>query len=165
MDGIDDLTEKNPPVPDPTSFQFFAPGKPETQGSKKQMLSRSTGRIITMDDSETLHSWRGLVAYECQRAMRAAGMSMAEKGTPIRVNATFTLLRPAGHFGTGRNAKNLKPSAPKYPTGAPDKDKLTRAIGDAMRGVAYHDDSQVVQGSTAKQYGEKQGAWITVSRL
>ena len=51
----------------------------------------------------------------------------------------------------------LRPqSAPKsrtYPTVKPDGDKLDRAILDALTGVIYVDDAQVVYRTSAKHYG------------
>ncbi|MCR4339570.1 MAG: RusA family crossover junction endodeoxyribonuclease [Gemmatimonadaceae bacterium] len=60
--------------------------------------------------------------------------------------------RPAGHYGTGRNAGTVRPCAPEWPTTKPDADKLTRALLDALTGVAYVDDSQVVHLGIRKEW-------------
>ena len=38
----------------------------------------------------------------------------------------FRFVRPKSHYGTGRNAKKLKPSAPPHHTQKPDATKLLR---------------------------------------
>ena len=60
---------------------------------------------------------------------------------------------------TGKGA--LKASAPVAP-GKPDLDKLARAVGDALTGVAYRDDAQITRWHLQKRYGEQAGTEITV---
>ena len=46
--------------------------------------------------------------------------------------------------------KNLKLTQRPYPTKRPDFDNLEKLIADALNGIAYHDDSQVVVSHTYK---------------
>lgn len=71
----------------------------------------------------------------------------------VRLEVVFTLPRPKSHFGTGRNAGLVKASAPQYPTGKPDTDKLLRSTQDALKdaGVLL-DDSVVTDTVAAKRY-------------
>jgi Holliday junction resolvase RusA-like endonuclease len=41
------------------------------------------------------------------------------------------------------------------PTTKPDFDNITKAVCDALNGVAYHDDSQIVDSMTRKFYAEQ----------
>lgn len=64
---------------------------------------------------------------------------------PVRIAIEFVFERPASHFGTGRNAHLLKPSAARFPgKNLGDLDNLTKLVKDALNGVAYLDDSQIV---------------------
>ena len=59
----------------------------------------------------------------------------------------------------------LKTVIRKYPTGKRegDVDKLLRAILDAMTGVVYGDDSQVVDAHPRKEYTDGEtGVWIHI---
>ena len=60
----------------------------------------------------------------------------------IGVDSYFT--RPKSHYGTGKNSGTLKPSAPAYHIITPDHDNLVKFYGDAMTGIVYHDDKQIV---------------------
>lgn len=71
---------------------------------------------------------------------------------PVDVALTFYLTRPKNHYGTGRNAERLKQSAPSFPAVHPDIDKLTRAVLDALTGICFEDDRQVVGLVVAKRY-------------
>lgn len=44
----------------------------------------------------------------------------------------------------------------------PDVDKLSRAVLDALTGIVYEDDAQVVELIACKQYGDRPGADITI---
>jgi len=86
---------------------------------------------------------------------------------PVYLCIEFVLARRKDHYGTGRNKGILKPSAPKYHLVQPDLCKLTRSTEDALTGVIWKDDSQVVTHSTTKRYnnGEKTGALISIEEL
>jgi crossover junction endodeoxyribonuclease RusA len=97
--------------------------------------------------SRAVGPWREAVRAETQRAAQF----VAEK--PVEVTIDFWLTRPKGHYGTGRNATTLRGSAPVWPSGRPDLDKLARAVLDGLTmGGAWRDDSQVVRLNAAKWY-------------
>jgi crossover junction endodeoxyribonuclease RusA len=125
-------------------IEFFVPGHPKAQGSK-----RHVGKGIMVESSKDLRPWRQAIAYECTVA--ALGRSFA---AAVRVDATFFFQRPSAHYGTGRNAGQLKASAPRYRTPAPDLDKLLRALFDAIviSGV-IRDDRYIVEVYANKVYG------------
>jgi Holliday junction resolvase RusA-like endonuclease len=71
---------------------------------------------------------------------------------PLSVSISFFMPRPKGHFGTGRNAGKLKPSAPKFHIVKPDKDNLEKFYYDVLNGLVWKDDAQVISGSAKKLY-------------
>ena len=71
---------------------------------------------------------------------------------PLHVGITFVFARPKGHYGTGKNAHLLKPSAPYFMTSTPDTDNLTKFIGDALNGIFWKDDSCIVRLEGLKVY-------------
>lgn len=133
-------------------------GTPAPQGSK--LRGRHGG---VYEASKRLAPWREAVRAETQTAL---GHGPGYDGTPVTVRAHFYVRRPAGHFGTGRNAGRLKPSAPPFPAGTPDLDKLCRALLDGLTaGGAFSDDAQVVHLNAAKFWaadGTPPGAMIEV---
>jgi Holliday junction resolvase RusA-like endonuclease len=140
---------------------FFVPGVPISQGSKKLMRT-NFGRSVMVESSPQLKPWREAVKYTAlrYRAIRSQGA--------MRVVCTFVFTRPKSHYGTGKNALNLKPSAPASMTTKPDVDKLARAILDALTGTLYSDDSQVVELKVVKRYAaleEPIGVWIEVENV
>lgn len=75
----------------------------------------------------------------------------APEGTLLEVTAEFELRRPKSHFGTGKNKEVVKASARAVPH--QDVDNLAKGVMDALSGVAYDDDSQVVRLVAEKRYG------------
>ena len=128
------------------AIEFRVNGIPAPQGSK-----RHVGNGIMVESSKAVGPWREAVRAECQRAIEAGGTPVMDG--PVGLTVRFFLPRPKGHFGTGRNVDRLRPSAPDWPAGKPDADKLLRAVLDALTaGGAWRDDAQVVLIDCGKHY-------------
>ena len=84
---------------------------------------------------------------------------------PLSVNISFYMPRPKGHYGTGRNRLNLKPSAPRHHTTKPDLDNLIKFVKDCLNGIVYEDDKQVVDISAFKLYAEKPKTIIRIKQV
>lgn len=137
------------------------PGVPVPQGSKRIGRAGKNGRPILIDDNdEKLAAWRETVALLSRRAW--AGR--APLAVPVWAQLTFYMPRPAGHYGTGRNAGLLKDSAPLWPAVKPDVDKLTRAVFDALTTAGvWKDDSLCVGVSAWKSYADARPAGLALS--
>jgi Holliday junction resolvase RusA-like endonuclease len=124
---------------------------PVPQGSKRIGRHRGTGRPLVLDDNRNLEAWRALVAGMARKEWNGRPPITV----PVSVWADFYLPRPAGHFGTGRNAGKLKDSAPVWPAVKPDGDKLLRAVFDSLTTAGvWKDDSLAVVWSGAKHYAD-----------
>jgi Holliday junction resolvase RusA-like endonuclease len=144
------------------SLTFTAYGKPAPGGSKRAFQHPRTNRIMVTDASARSKPWKQEVAAAAAAAMLS--QSVTDDGVlvdgPLSVVMTFYVPRPRGHYGT----KGLKASAPDYPTSRPDVLKLARAVEDALTGVVYRDDSQIVLETLRKEYGEPARCEVIVRR-
>ena len=52
-----------------------------------------------------------------------------------------------------------------YHTKKPDVDNCLKSIFDALNGIAYDDDSQIVAVTAAKFYSENPRAWVKITEL
>lgn len=129
-------------------YEFFVPGEAKTAGSKKAFMNPKTHKIIVTHDNPKTKDWMDSVKWF---VMKNIGRPCLLTG-PVELILVFYRVRPASHFGSGRNAKILKPSAPRLPTPTPDVTKLVRAVEDAMKGIIYKDDSQVCHQNNWKVY-------------
>lgn len=133
-------------------IEYFVAGTPKTQGSLKGFVVRSkeTGKsraVITHDNKPELRDWRATV-----RQVTADEMDGPITG-PVELRIQFHLERPRSRLKM------------RFPDVKPDLDKLARAVMDALKGVAYHDDNQVVGLVVSKIYAmpnEQTGAVIAI---
>lgn len=126
---------------------LFVPGDAAPQGSKRHV---GNGRMI--ESSKAVGPWRERVAL----AAHAHGWTLAPAGVPVFVDLVFVRPRPVS------TPKSRTPAAVKKP----DLDKLTRAVLDALTGIAYADDSQVIELRARKRLadiGVTPGVHITVT--
>lgn len=144
----------------PPDADFFVPGRAAPGGSKKAFHHAKTGRIVVMDDAKGNRDWKARVASFASRLFVGPPLDV-----PLEAWAHFTLLRPKGHFGTGRNAAIVRASAPTHPTTKPDATKIWRAVEDALTGIVWRDDSQVVIQHVTKAYGPVPGVRVIVRSL
>lgn len=129
------------------AFHITVHGTPGPQGSKTR---NAAGAMY--ESSAKVKPWREAVKSAALDSL-AYDEAWSPLDEPVRLDVTFTLRRPKHHYGTGRNAGVLKPSAPQYPTGKPDLDKLVRSTQDALKDAgALLDDSVVTAVFAAKAY-------------
>lgn len=120
------------------SINFTVFGKPAQMGSKKAFV-RGNRAIITDDNSAKRKQWSNAVSSSAAEAMSESELMTG----PIILRVDFFFARPQSHYGSGKNASVLKPSAPGRHAQSPDLDKLIRCIGDALTGIAFRDDRQI----------------------
>jgi crossover junction endodeoxyribonuclease RusA len=133
-------------------FRVFGIAQP--QGSARAFMPKGARFPVVTSDNPHVKSWRHLVAAEASRALKGRGVLI--EGS-VGVSASFFLPRPKA-LGT-----KTRPHLTR-----PDVDKLARSCLDALTGVVFRDDSQVVQLSVSKHYagvGESPRAEIVITDI
>jgi crossover junction endodeoxyribonuclease RusA len=128
-----------------TDVQFFVPGVPAPQGSKRHV---GNGRMV--ESSKKVAPWRHAVIQKVQELDLVLGLI-----GPLEVTVSFLLPAP----------KTLKR---QWPSVRPDLDKLLRSTFDALTiSGLWIDDSQVIALMANKKYGRDQqtGAFIRIQLL
>lgn len=149
-----------------STLTFHVNGTPGAQGSKRHV---GHGRMV--ESSKKVAPWRQDVKAAAEQALLATDEWDTGHNGPVHVSVTFRFRRPQSHYGTGRNACTLKPSAPAVPTSRAhgDVDKLTRSTLDALvQAGVIADDSLVVALSAFKVWTTGPlvpGATITLSTV
>lgn len=140
-------------------ISFTVPGTPRPQGSTRSFKHSMTGAVITAHQGEeTLKPWRSDVkvaaigAWERSPTMRAVQLKLA---------FTFGFLRTFRR----KNGQLKDWAMNEQHTKRPDLDKLQRAVLDALTGVVYLDDSQVVDVHATKRYGDAPGLDVEIREL
>ena len=118
------------------SLPFTVYGVPRPQGSKRHV---GNGRMV--ESSQHVAEWRDLVALTA--SVEQAGRPLIEGPVIVDIIFGFGLPKRPG------KRRSQDPHAQR-----PDLDKLVRAVLDALTGVMYTDDSQVVELSARKVWVE-----------
>lgn len=133
---------------------IHVPGPAAPQGSKRAFVCG--GRAVLVESSKRCKPWRALVASYARECMG----SLPPTECYVAVDVWYVFERPKSHLCKS----GLRSNAPAYPA-RPDVDKLVRATLDALTGVVYRDDAQVVEESARKVYGPESSTSIIVTIL
>jgi Holliday junction resolvase RusA-like endonuclease len=139
------------------SLTFCVWGHPEPAGSKRALPRKGApGQFVVIDDNPKSKSWKRVVATMGAHFRDRAHYPIIEQAVGIRV--TFLRERPKYHF---RANGALRPEAPDYPDTKPDTTKLLRGVEDALTGVLWNDDAQIVDQHVYKRWSAREGVEIT----
>lgn len=148
---------EDPPSPPMPGLTIVVPGVPVPQGSLRAFTRN--GKAWASSDNPRTRPWKAAVTSEAAIAVEAAGLANpAYERRPVAVAITFLFPRPKGHYGR----RGLLPSAPSQMTTLPDIDKLVRAVLDALTGIVWRDDAQVVVLDIRKAY-QREGEDLATS--
>lgn len=126
---------------------FVVLGAPATKGSTVSFMGAHG--IVTTSDCKGLAAWTQAVGW----AAKFSGVVLVPPPRPVRVRVAFQFTRPKSD------------RTRIHHTVRPDIDKLARALLDALTGVGYHDDAQVVELTVEKSYGDDTRTTIHVEAL
>lgn len=146
-----------------SSIAFRVHGIPGAQGSK-----RHVGGGVMVESSKKVKPWRQDVVAAARSAIEAveAFDPFEMYVDAVEVHLVFVFPRPKAHFGTGRNAGVLKPTAPHWVTShaAGDVDKLCRSTFDAFTTAGlWRDDSLAARLRADTIYGDLPGVLVMLS--
>ena len=130
---------------------FSVDGDPVPKGRPR--FARRGQFVQTYTDSKTLE-YETLVGF---KARQAIGASEPLKGALI----VFLYLRYAVPLSYSKKRKEACLSGQEYPKRI-DIDNCYKSITDAMNGIVYLDDSQIVEAHITKVYHEQGGANVMV---
>jgi len=149
-------------------IEFVAYGEAKPAGSKTGFVVKTKSgksRAVVVDACKTTKPWQAVVSSAALAAVAQTGdgvQGMSMFDSALWAAMRFYFPRPKSHF----NSKGqLKLKAPTFITKKPDALKLARAVEDAMTGIVYRDDSQIVSENISKHYGEPARCEITIQTL
>lgn len=120
-------------------IRFTVYGTPRPQGSTRAFIPKGWKRAIITSDNAKLKPWR----QEVTGKAASLGIEPFAQHIPLSLTVDFYFDRPASATEKKRPGMTVKP----------DVDKLVRGIFDALKGVLYHDDAQIVSTIGMKHYG------------
>lgn len=138
------------------SVQFTVPGQPIGKG--RPIAGKSFGGHTTLRTPAKTVSYENLVGWTAAQAM--AGLALMDG--PVKAALTLQLQIPASW---SQKKQRAALAGAIRPTTKPDVDNVVKAIFDAINGVVWKDDVQVVLLTVAKVYSHAPGVQVYVERL
>ena len=138
-------------IPFPNEYILIASidivGVPRAGGSKIAGIGSRSGRLFVRPASPLTAEWRSACSVAANVAFCGTLLTC-----PLHVEYIFLFPRPKSHFRTGKKASLLRLDAPVFVSCKPDLTKLVRSTEDAMTGIIWKDDAQVVSSTAHKRY-------------
>lgn len=131
-------------------FEVF--GVPIPKGSMRTFVPKhsKTGKSVTIHDNKRTKPWAQEItatAYPLRRVPLWTG--------PVSLTVRFQMPKPKS-LPTRRHSFQIK---------KPDADKLLRNLNDALKGIFYRDDAQVVEVSIKKYYADVPSMIVQLQEL
>jgi len=114
-------------------YRFQVRGLPQPKGSARAFLVH--GKPVITSTTRNLKQWEQLVRFQLQ------DFDGPPLEGPVCISLTFYLPRPK--------------SAPRrvvHPATRPDLSKLVRSVEDALTGIVYRDDAQIMSLTAIKAF-------------
>ena len=121
---------------------------PPTKGSTRSFVMN--GRAITTNDNPKNKSWAKVVGFKAKEFKA----SDSPWSGPLQLTLIFRM----------RILKKM-PKGRTLPIVKPDLDKVTRSVLDALTGILYVDDAQIIALAASKEYAEQPGVYVELTRF
>lgn len=127
----------------PPDLTFTVPGRPRTKGSMRAIRPG-----VMIEGNKYSSAWRQIARLEATNACRGRPPFPEKAAYIVRMTCLFK--RPLCHY---RRDGRLKPTAPALcAVRIGDVEKIARNLYDAMEGVVWRDDAQIVESRTCKAW-------------
>lgn len=136
-------------------MQFIIPGQPQGKGRPK--FARQGNFVHTYTPKKTA-DYEKLIQQEFKIQ---CGNVFFSKGIALNVSVCAFFEIPKS---TSKKQAERMLSGDILPMKKPDIDNIAKVILDALNGVLYADDSQIIELNISKQYGETPSVVVNVKR-
>ena len=124
-------------------------------------------RVVRMQNGQT-RAYNSEKSVVYKRIVKAAALSEMNKqrltmtDRPLAVRLTFVFAPPKSY--TKKKLEAVNSGELRY-TKLPDADNLAKSVMDALNNVIYKDDSQIVELTVNKEYGNTDHVLINITEV
>ncbi|MEI6258527.1 MAG: RusA family crossover junction endodeoxyribonuclease [Deltaproteobacteria bacterium] len=135
-------------ITEPNTITLLIPGQPISK-NRPRFTRVGKGVRTYSDQSDEEWLWVMVVRQQLKE------LAVRHFSGAVAMKIVFWMKRPAGHFGSGKNAGVLKASAPASPVTKPDIDNLLKFLADCLNHCSiWVDDSYIADIDMKKRYAE-----------
>lgn len=129
------------------SIEFSIPGPPQGKARPKVTRNKYSGKSLTYTPDKTV-SYEELTRIRFLAAARGFKFSDDDQ-IAVQITAWYPIPKSKSK---SKKAKAAMQAGEIKPKKKPDWDNIGKIVCDALNGIAYGDDSQIVLGQVAKVY-------------
>lgn len=130
-----------------TELLIMIPGEPCAQGRPR---FSTAGGFVKAYDPDKSRNYKAYVKMCAIKSMQEQGWTLTEKALSIEIRAFMSI--------PSSKSKKFKQAAIvgiERPTKKPDVDNVFKILTDALSGIAYKDDKQIVSAFISKYYADE----------
>lgn len=135
---------------------IFIKGKPEGKARARTFYDRRARKMVSVTPAQT----KTYEEYIRWCYTEQGGQHFGDKPVQVGIKAFYEIPK-----SFSKKKKEAAAAREIYPTTKPDCDNIIKVVLDALNGLAYDDDKQVVSVSCEKYYGETGYLRITVQEI
>lgn len=135
---------------------FIVEGKPQGKGRARTVRNKYTGKVHSFTPERTAN-YEELIRWSYKAS---GGEFHFDKALIVDILAFYPIPK-----GFNKAKKKSATDGILRPTAKPDCDNIIKVVLDALNGVAYYDDKQVVRVCCDKYYSETGHLKIEVKEL
>lgn len=136
------------------TFQFSIPGEPQGKGRPRVVRNNGFTRTYTPEKTAV---YENLIKVEFQRQN---GRMLKDGPVKVWINADFRIPK-----SVSKRKREAMVAGHIRPTRKPDADNIAKVVCDALNGLAWHDDSQVVMLHVEKRFAEEPEVYVTITEV
>lgn len=129
-------------------FNFVVKGKPQGKARARTFYDYRSGRMKSITPQQT-KDYEELIAWSYKAA---GGRHLGDSLVEIEIMAFYEIPKSTSNKRRQEIIENRV-----RPTVKPDCDNIIKAVLDALNGIAYNDDKQVVSVECSKHYSDAEG--------
>lgn len=133
---------------------FTIPGRPRTKNARKAFVVGGKARVVESKRTRKNESDVRVLAAQHAPDKPFSG--------PVCLKVVFCFVPPKS---TPKWKREAMLEARHQHVKRPDIENMVKLVNDALQGVFYHDDSQVMELEAAKEYGEVNQTVVTVREI
>lgn len=138
-------------------YMFFeVPGTP--RGKQRPRVVRQNGRTISFTPDQTVQ-YENLVRW-CYKTAENSKRFPDDMPLKVIINAYYEIPKSAS-----KKKRAQMIDGELRPTKKPDADNIAKIICDALNGIAYRDDAQVVTCIINKRYSEEPSVSVEIEEI
>ena len=138
-------------------LKIVIPGEPCAQGRPR---FSTKGGFVKAYDPEKSRNYKAYIKYIASQEIKNKGWQITDQAIEVSITAFMQIPK-----SKPKKFQRAAVEGSIRPTKKPDVDNLFKAVTDALSGMVYTDDKQIVKAAQSKWYAEEPRMEVSVKVL